>query len=76
MTGTTIWRPRRDIEERAPIKAGTFDTGSGAIRLTGEAKDPDGKVLQYVIEGKAEGKSMSGTYQIGEHKGEFTFTRM
>jgi hypothetical protein len=74
VTGTTIWRDD-GYEERAPIVKGTFDAETGAVKLTGEAKGREGKVVPYAIDGRLERGTLSGTYQMGTDKGEFAFTR-
>ena len=77
VSGTVIWREGRSYEQRAPIGSGTFDRQTGALKLTGEAKDRDGKTtVRYVIEGKIENDVVAGTFQMGEGKGDFSFTRL
>jgi hypothetical protein len=74
VTGTAIWRHDQD-EQRTAIEAGTFDRQTGALTLSGSAKNRSGQTVRYVIEGKVQGDTVSGTYRVGEEKGEFTFTR-
>lgn len=77
VSGTVVWRdPGGQYEERAPIKTGTFDPKTSALTLEGEAKNPDGAVLQYLIEGKIEKDIVAGTFKFGERTGEFAFNRM
>jgi hypothetical protein len=75
VTGTTIWRPGHGEEQRAPIESGTFAPQTGALILEGPAKGLNGEAVRYRIEGKIQNGTVSGTYRIGDHKGEFTFTR-
>jgi hypothetical protein len=75
VTGTTIWRPGNGEEQRAPIESGSFDPQTGALTLEGSAKDESGNSVRYRIEGKIQNGTASGTFRIGAHKGEFTFTR-
>ena len=74
VTGTTIWRGGGE-ERQAPIERGTFDRQTGALSLEGSAKNRAGETVRYLIEGKIQNGTASGTYRIGEDKGEFTFTR-
>lgn len=76
VSGTAIWRDGRSHEDRAAIKTGTFDPKTGAFRLVGEAKKPDGAVVQYVIESKVDKDTVAGTFDFGNEKGEFKFTRL
>jgi len=75
VSGTTIWR-HGGIEQRAAIATGTFDTDTGALKLTGELKNEEGEVVRYAIEGKVEKDVVAGTYNVGEHKGDFRFVRL
>jgi hypothetical protein len=78
VSGTTIWRqgrPENRYEHRAAIKSGSFDAATGAIKLEGDGRRPDGATVAYVIEGTIEKDTISGTYKIGEDSGPFTFKR-
>lgn len=77
VSGTAIWRAGDGgYEDRAPIKTGTFDPETGALRLEGEAKTPDGEVRKYLIEGKVDKDTVSGTFKFGERSGEFRFSKL
>jgi len=58
-----------------PIKIGTFDRKTGALKLEGEAKKQDGTMVNYVIEGKIEKDTATGKYTFGTDKGDFRMTR-
>jgi hypothetical protein len=75
VSGTAIWRHGGSDEQRTAIKIGTFDPQSGALKLTGEVKRPDGAVVPFVIEGKVENNTVAGTFDVGGDKGDFRFTR-
>ena len=75
VSGTTIWYQRNSYEHRAAIKAGRFDAKTGALKLEGEGKRPDGVVVAYVIEGKIEKDTVTGTFKFGDDGGAFTFKR-
>ncbi len=60
----------------APIKTGTFDAKSGALKLEGDAKKPDGTTSHYVIEGTVDKSVVAGTYKFDDNKGEFKFERV
>jgi hypothetical protein len=59
----------------ADIKVGTFDRKTRMLKLEGEAKDREGKTVQYLIEGKIEGEAATGTWQFGDAKGTFNLKR-
>jgi hypothetical protein len=75
VSGTTIWRQGNRYEYHAMIETGTFDTKTGALKLVGEGKKPDGVTAAYVIEGKIERDTLTGTFKFGGDSGEFTFKR-
>jgi hypothetical protein len=54
VTGTAIWRGGGQTV-RTPIKNGTFDVKTRALKLEGEGKRPDGVSGTYVIEGIIDG---------------------
>lgn len=60
VSGTAIFR-RAGQETRAPVRTGTFDPATRAFRLEGERERPDGVKVNYVIEGKVDGDTMTGT---------------
>ena len=61
----------------AAIKSGSYDPETRALKLTGDAKAPDGTLTPFLIEGKIEKETVTGTYQFGDAiKGEFTLTRV
>jgi hypothetical protein len=61
----------------APVKTGTYDTGTGMLKLQGDAKGPDGVEAPFTVEGTLEKDTITGTYQFGDTaKGDFTFTRV
>ena len=77
VSGTVVWRaPGGEYEEHAPIKTGTFDPKTNTLRLEGDAKNPDGALLPYLIEGKIERDTVAGTFKFGERTGEFAFSKM
>ena len=72
-SGTTYWRScgRTAL---AAIEKGSFDPNTNALRLEGNAPslDREGE-SHYVIEVNEE--ALSGTYDCGGLRGNFTFTR-
>jgi hypothetical protein len=59
----------------APIKKGTFNSQTRALKLEGEAKKPDGAISHFVIEGKVDNTVVAGTYNFDNNQGNFTFQR-
>jgi hypothetical protein len=76
VSGTTYWRAG-GRSARAAIKKGSFDPETNALRLEGDAPSLDGEGdSHYVIEGSLNKEALSGTYDCGGLKGNFTFTRL
>src|SRR5262245_1359134 len=59
----------------APIKKGTFNTQTRALKLEGDAKKPDGTISHFVIEGTVDKTVVAGTYNFESNQGNFTFQR-
>jgi hypothetical protein len=76
VSGTTIWRQGDTHEYRAEIRSGTFDLKNGTLKLEGEGKKPDGALAGYVIEGKIDNDTITGTYKFGDQSGPFMFQRL
>jgi hypothetical protein len=45
------------------------------VNLEADAKDHAGKAIHYVIDGKAEGTTLSGTWSHDDKKGDFKVTK-
>jgi hypothetical protein len=54
---------------------GSFDAKTGALKLEGDGTRPDGVAVAYVIEGKIEQDTVTGTFKFGDARGEFTFKK-
>ncbi len=82
VSGNIVLHRAGHPDQRAAIKAGTFDTRTNELTVTGVA-DRDGTMVEYVVEGKIEkvmdGKIeklvMTGTSNLGGEKKDFRFTR-
>jgi peptide-methionine (S)-S-oxide reductase len=61
--------------EHAPIRTGTFDAATGALKLEGDA-ELDGARTPFVIEGRLDGESLHAAYRFGELAGEVTLARI
>jgi hypothetical protein len=53
----------------------TFDAKTGAVHLEADAKDRRGNDLHYVIDGKLENGTMTGSWDHGNRKGDFKITK-
>jgi len=57
------------------LKNATFDPQSGAVHMEADAKSRRGSEVHYMIDGKVEGDTMTGTWDHGNRKGDFKITR-
>ena len=61
----------------AAIRTGTFNRQTGALKLEGEARNPDSNTLApYLIEGTLVGDSLKVNATFADFRGAFAFTRM
>ena len=53
----------------------TFDAATSAIHMEADAKNRRGADIHYVIDGKVEGSTMTGTWNHDNRKGDFKITK-
>jgi hypothetical protein len=53
----------------------SYAADTGAITMKAEAKARDGKTVDYTIDGKVEGSSMTGTWKHDDKSGDFKVTK-
>ena len=75
VSGTVFWRGDGEAF-RSPVRKGTFDPRTRALRLEGEARRPDGTTRTYVIEGTVAGDVISGRFTAGDDGGPIEFSRI
>jgi hypothetical protein len=76
VTGTAVWRSDGKEMARSDIKSGSFDPTTSALKLLGEVKRPDGTLAPFVIEGRIDKDTVSGTFKVGDQALEFSFKRL
>jgi hypothetical protein len=64
-----------NISKPIPIQKGTFDAKTGAIHMEAEAPGRGGASIHYVIDGKMEGNTMTGSWNHDNRKGDFKITK-
>ncbi len=57
------------------LKKTTFDAKAGTVHFEADTKNRRGSDIHYVIDGKVEGKTMSGTWNHENRKGDFKITK-
>ena len=57
------------------IKNATFDSQSGAIHMEADAASRRGGQVHYMIDGKVEGNTMTGSWNHDDRKGDFKITK-
>jgi hypothetical protein len=62
-------------ENAVQLKNSTYDSSSKAVHFEADAKGRGGKDLHYVIDGKVDGSTMSGTWTHDNRKGDFKITK-
>ena len=57
------------------LKKATFDVKTGAIHFEADATNRRGNQIHYVIDGKVEGSTMTGTWNHDNRNGDFKITK-
>ena len=57
------------------LQKGTFDAKTMGVHFEADAKGHSGKMVHYVVHGKVEGSTMSGTWSHDTMKGDFKITK-
>jgi len=59
-----------------PLSKGTFDATARTVKMEAEAPNPRGGAnVKYVIEGKLEGNTLTGSWNHDNTKGDFKLTK-
>ena len=67
----TVHAGARDL----PIANASFTPATQAIRMEFDAEGPGGRTIHYIIDGKVDGNTMSGTWSHDGQEGPFRVTR-
>ena len=57
------------------LKKNTFDPKTGTVHMEADATSRRGTPVHYVIDGKVEGKEMTGSWNHDNRKGDFKITK-
>ncbi len=57
------------------LKNCTFDPNTGAAHMEADAKGRRGNDIHYMIDGKVENNTMTGSWDHGNRKGDFKITK-
>ena len=63
-----------NISAPIPIQKGTFDPKTGAVHMEADAMSR-GRSVHYVIDGKVEKNTMTGSWNHDNRKGDFKITK-
>ncbi len=58
-----------------PLQKASYDAATKAVHFEAEAKGRRGDVLHYVIDGKVQGDTMSGSWKHESRDGDFKLTK-
>lgn len=73
--GTTLTGRVNPGSRAMELGKSSFNSGTNAISMELDARDVSGEPDHYSIQGKVEGKEMSGTWTRNKGKGTFKITR-
>jgi uncharacterized protein (DUF2147 family) len=57
------------------IQKGTFDSKTNAVHFEADVKGQGGANIRYVVDGKLEGKTLTGSWRHPNSKGDFKITK-
>ena len=57
------------------IQKGTFDSKTNAVHFEADVKSRAGSNIHYVVDGKLDGKTMTGSWSHPNSKGDFKITK-
>jgi hypothetical protein len=57
------------------LKNATFDSKTGAVHFEADTKNRRGNPIHYIIDGKVDGKTMTGSWSHDNRKGDFKITK-
>jgi uncharacterized protein (DUF2147 family) len=57
------------------LQKSTFDAKTGAVHMEADSKNRKGDTVHFVIDGKVDGASMSGSWNHDTRKGDFKITK-
>ena len=75
LDGTAVTGTVNPGDNAVALTKGEFNKETSAVMMEADAKGHDGKAVHYVIEGKVEGATMTGTWNHGDKKGDFKLTK-
>ncbi len=58
-----------------PIKNGTFDEKMNTVHMEADVKGPGDQTIHYVIDGKVDQNTLTGSWNHGARKGDFKITK-
>jgi hypothetical protein len=58
-----------------PVKNGTFDPNTNTFHMEADAPGPGNRIVHFVIDGKLENNTLSGSWNHDTRKGDFKITR-
>ncbi len=62
-------------ENAVALQKATFDSKTGAVHFEADAKNRRGNPIHYVIDGKVEKSTMTGSWSHDNRKGDFKITK-
>ncbi len=71
-TWTGDWGPTPNA---VALQKSTFDSKSGAVHMEADAKAPGGRTVHYLIDGKVDRNTMTGSWNHDNRNGDFKITK-
>ena len=64
-----------NVTSAIPLQKTTFDPKTGAVHMEADARSRGGVIVHFIIDGKVDKDTMTGTWNHDSRKGDFKLTR-
>ena len=64
-----------NVSSPIPLQKTSYDAKTGAVHMEADAKGRGGQTVHYVIEGKVDKNTMTGSWNHDNRKGDFKITK-
>lgn len=75
LDGTNVTGSVNPGPDAVALTSGSFSPDTGMIKMEADAPGAGGATVHFMIEGKVEGTTMSGTWMHDDKKGDFKLTK-
>ena len=75
LSGKTVTGTVNSEGKVVPVKNGTFDPKTNAFHMEADSPGPGDRIVHFVIDGKLENNTLTGSWNHDARKGDFKITK-